>query len=152
LFGLNLVALIVDGSGNDQYVLRLKGPEFTKASRTLASPTGAAVAWEHRSGAVIYTEPDEALCPSRIYSVTPDGVDRKLLYQATDESEYLDISVASDGRTVFIARERHSGRSVLRLSPTGKLEPLWEASSGERVFAAAAGARTVLLRTGNRQC
>ncbi len=107
-----LLAYTVDVDGSDRYQLRVVELDAAPGTRTVRSGVSAAVGWH--DGELVFTEPDAALVPSSVARISPDGNGYRVLCQA-GPGEYLDLSQASDGRTVVISRESHAGNHLLLL-------------------------------------
>jgi oligopeptidase B len=139
------LAYTVDLDGSDRHQLRVVDLDDPAAARPIREGVGAPVGWH--GGDVVFVELDRKMNPAVAALLSASGADYRVLWRAA-AGEYLQVSQASDGRTVVLSCESHAGNRLLLLPPEAT-EPSsdWHSAPGDRLQYDAAGGLGWLVHT-----
>lgn len=139
----NTVYYTVDTDGSDRHLVRACELGSPAQARTLAQGAGPSLAWDARSGAVLFTLLDDAQSPSSVQVVDPAADlsastasrTARQIYAVASESEFADVRMSSDGMAVLVTAQTHSSSRMWLLAEGDRLLPLELPQPADRVQA-----------------
>lgn len=131
----NSVYYTVDIDGSDRHLVRACELGGSGQPRTLADGAGPSLAWDARSGAVLFTLLDDAQSPSSVHVVDPAAGPARQVYAVESDSEFADVRMSSDGLRVLVTAQTHSSSRMWLLGDGDRLAPLELPQPADRVRA-----------------
>ncbi|MEL7030315.1 MAG: S9 family peptidase, partial [Pseudomonadota bacterium] len=106
------LAYTVDVEGAEQFQLVFRNLSTGEELQTEAQSCAGDLEWANDSHTVFFTERDEELRPSRVFSATRDGGPLRLVYEEADPAFFIGVDKTSDHAFILIVAHQSTTSEV----------------------------------------